>query len=93
MLLCGCGNPNLCVSVSIVTLLSERFSRVGEYLASLALALVYRARLHEPHPVGEGGVEEEVGDYGGQCVGFRSLPAKFPVVVEECASNGDGGVA
>jgi hypothetical protein len=82
----------LCPSISTQPQ-SNAGSLERAYLACLALALVHRARLHKPQPVAERRVQEEVRDYCGQGVRLRRLPAKLPVVIEECARDDDGSVA
>ncbi len=92
VLLCGGGYPHLDV-VSISRTLIRSEGSMPTYLACLALPLIYYTLLYKPQPITENAVQQEVRDYGRQCVGLAGFPAKLPVVVEECAGNGDSRVA
>jgi hypothetical protein len=67
--------------------------RLGIYLSSLPLPFIDYTPLYNPQPVTERAVQEEIRDYGWQSVGLACFPAVLPVVGEEGAGDGYGGVA
>jgi hypothetical protein len=66
---------------------------IQTYLPTLPFPLIHNPLLHNPQPITKRAIQQEVRNHRGQSIGFAGFPAKFPVVGEERASDGDGGVA
>lgn len=65
----------------------------GSYRRAISLSAINNAFLDDPYPNGEGGVEDEVCDYGPESCKFSRVPAILPIRVEEYTSDSDSRIA